>query len=35
MTALLKEALQAATTIVAFVGMPQYNPIQRYWEGSP
>ena len=30
MTALLKEAFQAATCVVAFVGLPHFNPIQRF-----
>lgn len=34
-TAMLKEAFQAATSIVAFVGIHQYVPIQQYWEGAP
>jgi len=29
MTALMKEAFQAATCITAFVGIPHFNPIQR------
>lgn len=35
LTAMLKEAFQAATCITAFVGMPHFNPIQRYWEPAP
>ena len=35
MTAILKEAFQAATCIVAMVGLPHFNPIQRYWEPAP
>ena len=35
MTAMLKEAFQAATNVVAMVGAHHINPIQRYWEGPP
>eukprot|EP01017_Pseudomicrothorax_dubius_P038309 TRINITY_DN5716_c0_g1_i3.p1 TRINITY_DN5716_c0_g1~~TRINITY_DN5716_c0_g1_i3.p1 ORF type:complete len:352 (-),score=86.07 TRINITY_DN5716_c0_g1_i3:87-1142(-) len=35
MSALLKEALQAATCIVAMVGMPHYTPVKKYWVGPP
>lgn len=31
MTAMLKEAFQAATSICAFVGAHHYVPIQKYW----
>lgn len=35
MTALLKEAFQAATCIVAFVGINHMNPIIKNWEPVP
>lgn len=35
MTAMLKESFQAATTIVAFVGLAHYIPIKEYWEPAP
>jgi len=35
MTALLKEAFQAATCITAFVGLSHYNPILEYWQPPP
>lgn len=35
MTALLKEAFQAATQMVCAVGMEHYRPIQEYWIGPP
>jgi len=35
MTALLKEAFQAATCITAFVGLSHFNPIQEYWIPPP
>jgi hypothetical protein len=35
MTALLKESFQAATSIVGFVGINHFNPIQRSWEPAP
>lgn len=34
-TAMLRESFQAATSIVAMVGIHQYVPIQQYWEGPP
>lgn len=34
-TAMLKESFQAATCIVAMVGMEHFNPVQRYWVGAP
>lgn len=35
MTALLKEAFQAATQVVCAVGMEHFRPIQEYWVGPP
>jgi hypothetical protein len=35
MTAMLKEAFQAATQVVCAVGMEHYRPIQEYWIGPP
>jgi hypothetical protein len=35
MTALLKEAFQAATQVVCAVGMEHWRPIQEYWVGPP
>lgn len=35
MTAMLKEAFQASTNMLAIVGVHRYNPIQRYWVGAP
>jgi len=35
MTAMLKESFQAATSIVAFVGLNSFVPIKEYWEGAP
>eukprot|EP01016_Furgasonia_blochmanni_P055040 TRINITY_DN9140_c0_g3_i1.p1 TRINITY_DN9140_c0_g3~~TRINITY_DN9140_c0_g3_i1.p1 ORF type:complete len:320 (-),score=66.94 TRINITY_DN9140_c0_g3_i1:120-1079(-) len=35
MTALLKESFQAATCIVAMVGIHHFNPVQRYWQPPP
>ncbi len=35
MTAMLKEAFQAATSIVALVGVHHFNPIQRNWVEAP
>ncbi len=34
-TAMLKESFQAATCIVAMVGIEHFNPIQRYWVPPP
>lgn len=34
-TAMLKEAFQASISMVAFVGIHQYVPIQQYWEPAP
>jgi len=35
MTAMLKEAFQAATSVAAYVGIHHYVPIQNYWEPAP
>ena len=35
MTALLKEAFQAAMQIACVVGMEHWRPIQEYWVGPP
>ena len=35
LTAMLKEAMPAATTTSVFVGAPHFVPIQRYWVGPP
>ena len=35
MTAMLKEAFQAAIQVTATVGMEHYRPIQEYWIGPP
>jgi hypothetical protein len=35
MTAMLKEAFQASTSMLALVGLPHYNPILQYWEPAP
>lgn len=31
MSALLKDAFQAATTVVAMVGLPHFVPLKEYW----
>lgn len=35
MTAMLKEAFQAATSVTAFVAAHHYVPIQKYWVDAP
>ena len=35
LTAILKEAFQAATEVTAFVGLEHWSPIQSYWVGAP
>ena len=35
MTALLKEAFQAAMQVACVVGMEHWRPIQEYWVGAP
>jgi hypothetical protein len=35
MTAMLKEAFQASTDMLAFVGIEHWRPIQQYWVGAP
>ena len=35
MTAMIKEAMRAASTTAVYVGTPHYIPIQRYWVGPP
>ena len=35
MTAILKEAFQAAMQMIAFVGIEHWRPIQQYWVGPP
>ena len=35
MAAMLKESFQAATSIVAYVGIHHFLPIDHHWEGAP
>lgn len=35
MTAMIKEAFQATTDMIAFVGIDHWRPIQNYWVGAP
>lgn len=34
-TAMLKEAFQCSVNMLAYVEMPQWQPIQRYWQPAP
>lgn len=35
MTAMMKQAFQAAIQMVSFVGIEHWRPIQQYWVGPP